>query len=653
MNQKKRSQKRRRQPSVDPGSAHHRPGKHEPGSRFGDHSSWDWALPIAFIVGCIFVVFGRAVAFGFTDWDDNVNVYENPLITSQSLDGLGRIWASPHASLYVPLVYTSYLVETFLAKGLGWILVGAGAWPRGVSAGEVSQILAVGLMHTTNLALHSLCAIAVYAILRRLIGNRNAALAGALLFALHPLQAEPVAWITGRKDVLSGALSLWSLCLFNMWLVGGSLLTAGMAGMLYVLALLSKPSAMALPVLALGFGLYHHCPQKRLAGALGPAFLLAIAWGLLSQRTQSGLGESPFALDLWRRPFLAADSFCFYISKFLAPVGLAPIYPRTVASVFSADGVWLKLPVLLVVGSVVLWRKGLAALAMLWVLAPLAPVLGLVPFLFQYFSTVADRYFYVSLGGVGLLAGTLIAWVRAKRPKLYQPLLVGTAVWVALLAVLTWRQVGFWSGPESLWARELVIHPKCTHALYNLASREAERGALNEAVRGYRQILEIDPAYASAYTNLMVVLRKMGALTEAKEVAAHALTLKPGSADNYIALGNAHIELGNFGAAADAFRAAIKGDPNDPDAHNNLGIALLQLQDEAGAEDAFRVATRLNERFASPRANLGIVLARRGRLPEAAEQLRIALDLDPGDTKSRARLAVIETRISGGATPPD
>ncbi|AXA35731.1 hypothetical protein BRCON_0954 [Candidatus Sumerlaea chitinivorans] len=591
----------------------------------------------------VLIVFGRAVTFGFTDWDDNLNVYENPYLLNLSLSNLLRLWYGPYASLYVPLVYTSYFVEISLTQAAMSFLAPMGEWLGiGVSVGR----LIPAIMHFDNILLHLLGAFSVLRILSRLDFPRWATFAGSVLFAVHPLQVEPVAWITGRKDVLSGALALCAIDLFQSHLVDSTLKRRLLfATACFILALFAKPSVVTLPLLAAIFAWYHGVDRRRWGRALSLWLLAAVVIAVVGQRAQSDLNDAPFSLLWWQRPFLAADNLRYYFVKFFVPLGLAPIAPRTVREAMQSPLFWLSLPAACLVAWAIRRHKGLV-LSAAWIVVPIFPVLGFVPFIFQHFSTVADRYCYLSLGGAALAVVIGIskfdqAYLQ-RFPKRKPALFAAVSVWLIMLALISFRQVGYWAGPETLWKRELAVHPTCTHALYNLASRYADQGKFPEAIELYSRLLEVDPRYAPAYSNLILIYGRLGMTQKAKEVARAALTLPPGSAENFLARGHAFLELGDGMSALQSFQAALTILPEDVPAINSLGMAYLAVGDTQKAEEAFRRALELNPNFGAAHANLGLIYLKRGMREAALKEFRKAIELDPTDVKSKHRLRALE-----------
>lgn len=602
-------------------------------------------MALGVFAGLILVVLGRVVTFGFVDWDDNINVYENPYLLSLSWDGLRRFWVAPYASLYVPLVYTTYFVELLLSDAL------LGLFRTLYAGGEQTSAtffrIAASLMHLDNLLLHLLATQCVYLLLRRLGTSFWAAVAGASVFAIHPLQVEPVAWITGRKDLLCWCLSFvalerWTACLVTDRFSLGNITVATAS---FAAALLAKPSAVVVPVLALSILLFQRCRCRWAVGVIIGWGAVALCAFLILRGPQTELNDAPFQLASWKRPFLAAHNLLFYFEKLVFPIGLVPIYPRKIADVFSGTSWWVP-AVFVIVALAVCARSHRALFGVVWIILPVAPTLGIVPFIYQYFSVVADRYFYASMVGVAWFLALGVDTIRplATRLPAGPRRLFSSFAWIALalLGAVSFVQTGHWKSSESLWQHQLSIDPRCVHALYNLASRRVDWGQLREAIEMYERILVVDPYYAAAYTNLILLYDKLGNREAVRTYAQAALELPPNCAENFIARGHAYLALDQPKAAIESFLAAIHGLPEDAPAHNSLGMAYLAAGEPDKAELAFRQAIALNPALIPAHENLAELLRNRGEREAAKREYQAILQLDPLNAKAKQSLEHLE-----------
>ncbi len=497
-----------------------------------------WLVPVL-IALITFAAFLPALQNQFVNWDDKDNFLDNPHYRGLGWTHLRWMWTT-HLGHYIPL--------TWMTLGLDYLLWGMN--PVGY--------------HLTNLLLHAANAVVFFFVVRRLLtralsspSERGHALAlsagfASLVFAIHPLRVESVAWATERRDVLSG---LFYLLTILMYLRAREREERGrgwywLSVAVFVLALLSKSMVVNLPIVLLILDVY---PLRRLGGAVGwwsaparrvyvekiPFVLLAAvasAVALMAQLSHdtmvsvvqlSGLGRlavSMYGVSFYLcRLALSVYGLSFYLWKTVAPVNLSPLYelPPTVNP--WAPPFLLSYGLVLAITAIVLaFRRRVPGLPAAWVayIVVLLPVLGI----FQSGPQIAaDRYTYLAGLGWAILAGAglLSCWRSSRRSKTGTPatwLLTGIALCVVVgLGVLTWSQAKVWRDSERLWAHTLAIDPDSPLAQNNFGYELYRQGKLAEAIEHYRQALQIKPDYALTHTNLGLALIRQGKLAEAFE----------------------------------------------------------------------------------------------------------------------------------------
>src|SRR5437667_595736 len=564
----------------------------------------------------------------FVSWDDDKNFLENPHYRGLGWTQLGWMWTT-HLGHYIPL--------TWMTLGLDYLLWGMN--PVGY--------------HLTNLLLHAANAVVFFFVVRRLRtlalpspSDHGYALAvssgvAALVFAIHPLRVESVAWVTERRDVLSGLFYLLTILLYlrarEREERGRAWYWLSVAA--FVCALLSKSMVVNLPIVLLILDVY---PLRRLGGAVGwlsesarrvyvekiPFVLLAAGASAIALMAQVSPDTMVSVVQLSGLGRLAVSAYglSFYLWKMVAPVNLSPLYelPPTVNP--WAPPFLLSYGVVVAITAIVLaFRRRVPGLPAAWVayVVVLLPVLGI----FQSGPQIAaDRYTYLASLGWAILvsAGVLSHWRR--RPFLF----TGLAACVLFgLGILTWNQVQVWHDSEKLWTHALATYPKSSIAEHNLGIVRADQGKLTEASEHYRRALQITPEYASAHNNWGAALAQQGKLAEASEHFRQALRIDPAFANARYALGMAFAQQGKLAEAVDHYRQALQIKPDHADAHNNLGNALAVQGKLAEASEHFRQALRINPDFANPHYNLGNVRAQQGKLAEASDHFRQALRLKP------------------------
>jgi Flp pilus assembly protein TadD len=560
------------------------------------------------IAAVILIAFGRIVSHGWVNFDDPIHVTENPSFFPLSWRELGGFWVRPYEHLYVPASYMLFAAESAASR-----------WLHGEGPMAVPR---PGLFHAVSLALHVAASLLVLRILRRFTTQPWAAVVGGLVFALHPLQVESVAWIAEQRGLLAAVFSLLAIDQFLEWTErdqGRSRLRASyvLATGALVVALLAKPSAVVTPLLA--FALASHGRKgpmptmptmPTLIRALAPWAALAVAAAVCTRFVQPA-DLTRAHVPLLARPLIAGDAIAFYAGKILVPVNLCVVYGRTPQATLADP----YAPV----------AAGLVAIAMAWVLLlprgrewrlplalfviPLLPVLGFTDFAYQNNSTVADRYMYLAMLGpavAGAMAIDRLQTVKDARPGGSPPIATGILVAVLCL-LLTWQQVALWRDSLTLFTSALKSGHESSVALNNLGIALTEAGRPDDALPLLLRAVERDPTDAGGWFNL----------------------------------GNAHAAADEFTEAGQAFDRCLALDGERFKAWNNLGLARLFQGDAAGAEAAWLESIRIRPRFADPRLNLAKLLLSRGESAAAAEHVQTVLARDRTHAEAHNMLGVI------------
>lgn len=587
----------------------------------------------------------------FVTWDDDRNFLDNPRYRGLGPAQLQWMWTTFHMGHYVPLSWMS----------LGFDYVVWGMNPTGY--------------HLTNVLLHAANAVVVYFIAKRLLPLTGPSAANAdartlsfaaacvsLLFAVHPLRVESVAWITERRDVLSG-LFFFSCVLCYL----RSLATSEVhprrwywiTVALFPLALLSKATAMTLPAVLLLLNIY---PLRRLGSDAGwtgtrarsvylelvPFALFAGAAALLSIIAL----HPPDQLTLGAKIAVSAYSLAFYLWKTVLPAGLAPLYPMPQhvnpwSAIYVASYVVFLAVLLLAFGA----RRRWPGLTTAWIafLLVMLPMLGVVQ---NGPQIAADRYTYQAAPILALLGG---AAVLASGAALLNAARVAACTVLFALAALTWRQSNVWRDSEHLWTQVLDVSPESSIGQVALGSLLVKQGRLPEGVAHYERGLALDSLYAEGYNNLGVALAQLGRPREAVERYRRALHLKPAYPEAHENWGAAIAQEGQFEEAIAHYRQALDIDSTRATAHVNWGNALVRIQRIDEALPHYREAVRLRPDLADAQLNWGVALAQSGQLAEAIEHFQRAHDLDPQRVDAAEYLArastLLQQRQGNGRAP--
>lgn len=505
---------------------------------------WLIALGACIITAAIF---SPVVMHQFVGWDDPSTIQANPFLHPPTWESLVHYWTNEADGLYVPVTYTVW-----------WTLAAV----TGRAQGDGSVLLSPAIFHAASLLVHILSVALVFNLFRKIVGRDWPAFVGAMVFAIHPLQVETVAWASGLKDLLCGFFSLLAITFDwryetedhpKRFAVG--------TWIAFLLAMLSKPVGMMLPLMLgmMAVGMHHRTLREVLRKIL-PMLLAALPVLIITRSIQT-VAEGTYT-PLWTRPLIAMDSLAFYLWKLVWPVQLSPIYPRPPQVAVSKGWIYYTWILPAAVAAILFclrksWRT-LSVAGMLFVIA-LLPVLGLTRFMFQKHSTVADHYLYLPMFAVALAASFMVARVPAKAGN------TCSVIVILLLLMGTLFQLPVWKESVSLFMRAA----------------------------------EVSPANPGAQADLGRALAIEGRLDEAIERFAISVKLAPGDREEQISLAQALLVRNRFEEAITHARAALQIDQNDPNSgidtsreESILGQALVATNQLQLAEPHLAAAAR-------------------------------------------------------------
>ena len=571
-------------------------------------------------------------------WDDDAHITSVEL---QSADGLRRIWFELGATQqYYPVVHSTFWI---LHKLWGDATLG---------------------YHIVNIVLHALSAFLVVVILRRLVVP-GAMLAG-VLFALHPVHVESVAWMTELKNTLSGVFCLTAALAYLEFDRHRRRVWYALAFVLFCLALLSKSVTATLPAVLLVVFWWQRgrLSWKQDVAPLVPFFIAGIAAGLFTawvERTFIGARGAEFHLSLLERLLIAGRAPWFYLAKLIWPVNLIFVYPR-----WQIDpAVWWQYlyAIGLVAAVVLLWRfrtTSRAPLAAVLIFCgTLVPALGFVNvFPFRY-SFVADHFQYLAsipmlalaAAGVALLVPRVAAAERQTRVFALLVLIPGAG-----LGGLTWHQSRQYISAEVLYRETIARNPSAWMAYNNLGALKVTGTSedLAEAASLLQTSVRLYPGNAEAHNNLGVAYQRMGRYDDAAREHQEALRLFPTYAEAYNNMGIVAEHLGQIEEAQRFYAVALRlqsNSRNTAEAHHNMGSVLQKLGRNEEAVTEIREALRLNPRYADAHDNLGSALMRLGRTDEAIAHYTEAIRLKPDYAEAHNNLgrALLQAGRAEGA----
>ena len=665
---------------------------------------------LAGLVGLVtFIVYLPALRNGFVYWDDNLYIFENPYI--RSLDAAFFRWAflDFHVSNWHPLTWVSHALD-YAIWGLN---------PMG--------------HHLTSIVLHAVNTFLVVLLVARLMGIGSpssslrvtppppapplkirggrgsyeptgeeggfsdrwvliAAGVTGLLFGIHPLHVESVAWVAERKDLLCALFFLLSIMTYLKYVRRGEKTIsktslsvipaeAGIQGFqgtvdcpiksgndtggggsgftrrfinkhyllalgFFALALMSKPMAVSLPVVLLILDWYPLNRIRSLRTACKasvekiPFFALSLASSVLTILAQRSGGAivSVERITLSERTLIAAKSLVAYLGKMLLPVNLVPLYPYPKTVQFSSfeypEAILIAIGITTV--CVVLARKQKVWLsAWGYYVATLIPVLGIVQVGSQ---AMADRYTYLPSLGPFLIAGLCVAWVAERvsvKGRTVGAKILSSAAAVFVLVFLvysTFAQIQIWEDSIVLWSYVIGKEPgKVSLAYSQRGAVYAKKGLTDQAIADLKKAIALNPSNYDAYMNLGVAFEKLGQFDNAERNFEKAIELKPRSYEAYTNRGILYEETGRSDKAISDYTKAITLNPSYFEAYNNRGVVFGKMGrfDQAIAD--YSETIRINPRHVDAHSNRAVAYTLTGRYDRAIEDFNAAVRLGPDD----------------------
>ncbi len=596
----------------------------EPSVEFRDAETFSLkriALGIV-IVTAVLLAYLPAIRGDFV-YDDDQYLSFNPLISAS--DGLYRIWFRPSEWISpYPLVFTSYWIEYRL-------------WGLSVEG-----------YHLTNLLLHAANAILLMTLLVRWMPR--GAFFAALFFAVHPVNVESVAWITERKDVLSGLFFLCATLAWLKFLERRLKYFYFIALIAFIAALLSKSVTATFPLVAFLLSIDSSAggrnkdaplPTRALLLRLAPFFALSLSAGLATawwERVKLG-GASEFEFSVAQRLLIAGRVPWFYLAKILWPNPLTLIYSRwTLDTTSAANWMFPALTAFGIAAALIAFLRNCAAwaLAGLLYLAILSPALGFINFTTMIYSFAANHYQYLAGMVVFAVVGHGFARMLVLMNRMGRTLAVTSVTFVLLLPSLF--QASHFKDNATLFSANLEKNPSSWLAHYNVGVVLGSEGKFSAAIEHYEQALAINPDWTDARVNMGQAKSDMGRSEEAMRDFEMALAKEPGNPMVRVNVGLLYLKSGNAAEAIAQFRKGLESNPNHARLMFNLGAALVESGDLDGGIEQFQRVLELQPTNTLALNNLGATLVRKGEFEEAVKYLKRALELDPGYTSARINL---------------
>lgn len=537
------------------------------------------------VVAVAVAVYSNTLTFGFV-WDDHHSVLDSVAIRSLSnvpAMFTTDVWSGgtrdvEPAPYYRPLLQTSLAIDRAL-----W-----GETPFGY--------------HLTNVLLHALASLLVWAVARRILANDAGALAATLLFAVHPIHTESVAWISARGDMICAALALESFRRHLRYADEGRSRDLALSLLAFLLSLLAKEMSVALPAMVFAYELSLGAAGLRRALGRASSFLAVVFAYLLLRAAMlevTNWGGSPLPHRILTSFGIVAE----YLRLLILPAGQKVFYDLPVQTRLLAPGVLL--PALALAGvaaaSVLAWhRDRRLSFGVVWTVLMLAPVSGIPAELAP--ALMAERHLYLPSVGFALAVGALVAALARRgaapgaSPHLARPLAIGGAVVLLGLGGATVARSSVWRDDEALARAWIDEAPNDVGGHLWLASVHGAAGRLVEAEREYLEAIRLRPDSVEAHTNLANLFDETGRRAEAEGHYLAALTLAPRNPEVLYNLAVHRLRGGDYDGAEALLRSVVELNPASCDAHYNLGLIQLAHGDRARAIEHLQAAARIDPR---------------------------------------------------------
>ncbi|MBD3425716.1 MAG: tetratricopeptide repeat protein [Candidatus Omnitrophica bacterium] len=548
---------------------------------------------VALVVLVTAVAFFPSLSNDFVDWDDTQLVTTNSAIRGFTPENIKKMFTTNYLGHYIPLVMVSFAAE-YHFFGLDPFIY-----------------------HLTNYVLHILITVAVFYFLYLLSGEAIVAFVVAMLFGIHPLHVESVAWITERKDLLYSIFYMLALISYMVYLKKGKKGVYLVCFLFAVLSLFSKAMAVTLPVVLLLVDWFRHRGlTRKVILEKVPFFGVALLVGLINLRFEMLTGATHLKVSLPSRIYALSKGIPFYLYKTVFPVDLSALYPyhRTINLQQGIETV-VYIVILIILGALVAFSRRYTkkvVFGSLFFLVTILPVLKIIP---AGSAFAADRYMYLPSIGLFYIFGVFVNWLfhdrQLGRPAVRTGLVLVFAAMTLTLSVRTWHRCAVWNNTQTLFNDVIRSNPLIPVSYNKVGAYFAARGKLDEAIVYFKKALRIRPDFMLARQNMRRAYIEKGMAPEEADAVVEEVIGKretpreePAPTDEerevyrkVWALNRTGVEQGKrgeFDKAISSFKKAIELDPNYPETYNNLGFAYYKKGEYYLAEEYFKKALEVD-----------------------------------------------------------
>ncbi len=529
------------------------------------------------------IIYFRSVTNGLTNFDDDYYINKNPFLRDFSLKGVAAIFSSFYSANYHPLTTLTYFFEfqVFDEQPMGY--------------------------HVVNVLLHLACVFVVYKFIEKLSGKALVAAVVALLFALHPMHVESVAWVSERKDVMYGLFYILALHGYLNFIESNAFNVKkyALVVLLFVASLLSKPAAVTFPLVLLAIDYYKGRQfTTKLLFEKVPLLLLSVIMGVVNIKAQESAGaiiSLPYSVV--NNMFIFTSGPAFYIYRLFVPVHLSLLhgFPAPNGGLLPVP-YYLSLPFLLLVAYLGIKKAGayrkVVVFGLVFFIVCLSVMLQFIPVGAAFAS---ERYTYVAYIGLFLIIGEVLD--GALKGNYSRQCATSFAVFMALCCVLTWNRIGVWKDSETLLTDLIETNQDVADISYYYwlrGTNKTTNGAIKEAIADFNIAITQKPDFVEAYDSRAIAYTQTNDVQAAISDFGKAAALNPANPRPIYNRASLKAGSGNFPGALEDYSAFLKRVPNDARAYVDRGMVKLSLQDTAGACEDWNKGASLGNGDAQP-----------------------------------------------------
>ena len=560
----------------------------------------------ALLFSIVIAVFSPVTHHEFINYDDHIYITENPIVCKGlTLEGLVWAFTDTSTASWYPLTWLSHMLDCQIF----------GLNPGG--------------HHLVSLLIHAINSLLLFYLFRRLTNRLMPSLFLALIFALHPMHVEPVAWASSRKDLLSAFFWIITMWSYTSYASKGGIARYLLVLIFFLLGFMSKPMLVTIPFILLlmdywplhriDFGQsnrYSCLPVKitvppksennvyiKLISEKIPFFIISLAMIFLSYLAQKKYGAvADFdTLPMFARITNIIVSYVSYIYKFIIPVKLSVHYPLYLP--LPVWKVFISLIILVIISSVSIFyfrRRPYLFFGWFWFLITLVPVIGFIQLGNQ---SMADRYSYIPLIGLSTIVSFHIYHISENFSKRYLLGLI-TLILIFPMVILTAAQLQFWQNGVTLFEHAVELDKNNLKAHNNLGHALAVKGRHEEAISHFKKALGNNKIKRELQYNIAKAYQSLGEYDKAIQHYKSSLAIDPDYIDASLNLGTVYYHLKDYDNAVYYFMNVLRINPGHAGAHNNLGVALLNQNKTEKAIYHFNMAIKSDPKNEMARKNL-------------------------------------------------